>query len=419
MTTLQLTTHARNHARRGPVLLLLSGLTSACALAGDVSDGPRSDSSTFTAAIGAAGGAACVPGEDLTCNGSGSATWYAGRCLAEATCACAAGYLADAASGKCVGDEASSDGWGPGVDAAGGKDVGAVVYVTVSSAREQQQPVLQWLNEFGVAQGARVALAPADGAGAVGVPTVATDGTRYVSCWSRAERVRCAAIPARGTAPIVVYEGPGTTPSLVYGAGSWVLGAVVGQGQGAKTELRRFDADFKPIGDARSFPADPSSFGVGLVLAARAGGFVLVTGAPATIHPLDAQLAPNGAPIPLPEPFWGFASVAATDTHVAVSLAVPYGGRLFHVDPRGLVQETGLSGGGKAGLPLDLFVQGSSIHATWSDGTWHHEIVGSPAVRPAANPESRLFPLAALTVGGNLLVGVAGQQGLRVRRVAD
>jgi hypothetical protein len=109
--------------------------------------------------------------------------------------------------------------------------------------------------------------------------------------------------------------------------------------------------------------------------------------------------------------------VAATDTSIAVSLAVPYGARLFHVDARGNIQETSLSGGGKIGLPLDLFVEGSAIHATWSDGTWQHAIVGSSDVRPASSPNAMLFPLAALTVGPNLLVGVAGQQGLRIRRV--
>lgn len=417
MTTLHLTKHARNQPYHRRVLLLLSALTSACALERDVSDEALRAALPSAAAIAAVSGGACVPGDDLTCNPSGGASWYAGRCLADATCACASGYVVDAANGKCVGIGQAGDGSGSGLAGAGGTEVGAFLSVAGSSSQNALRPVLQWVDQFGVSQGAQVALAPA---GVVGAPTLATDGTRYVGCWTREKRVVCVSLTGRGTSATTVYEAPGAFPSLVFGAGSWVLATLTSDAPDAKTEVRRFDADFRPLGEAKTFDAatsTASSLGSGPLVAARPRGFVLVTGDPENVYPLDEQLALRGAPIPLQERRWGAASIAATETTIAVSLAVPYGARLFQIDVRGNIQETRLSGGGKTGLPLDLLAQGSSIHATWSDGTWHNAILGTTGLQASSNPESRLYPLVSVRVGANFLVGVEGQQGLRVRRV--
>lgn len=289
----------------------------------------------------------------------------------------------------------------------------ALVTIEETAGAATMSAVLRWLDREGGASGEPTVLAaPANTA------TIATDGARYVACWSGNERVTCASIAPGARKASQFFETAGRAPALAYGSGTWVLGYAGSDARTTDTRLQSFDADLRP---ARATTLVASAPRIGSVLrapllSARTGGFVAVAGEPLEVHALDAQLSPQGAPVSLDESMWFYGSLAATDARIAVSLARPYGAAVFVIDDAGSVQQHSLSGGGKRGLPIALRTEGDAMRALWFDSSWHDVPVDLAANPGESSTGSMPPPLATFELEGQRFVATAPYEGVRILR---
>lgn len=242
------------------------------------------------------------------------------------------------------------------------RDEGAVAYVELTSPDgtggfRQSRIVLQRLDTAGAVRGAPVELGVVESGAATGL-TLATDGARYLACWSREGQIDCATAPVGqgGASP-----GPslvGAVPSVAYNSGTWALAFSVA-GQIAVVPLASSDlAPGRPVmfeaGRAAGFELLP-------LLAPTPRGFVLVGGDSVRVQLLDLALAPLGSAVELGVGPWVHGAVVASDAGVAVHLSEPYGSALFLVQDGAVAGTMPFRGGGKPGLRVALADDGGSF----------------------------------------------------------
>jgi hypothetical protein len=134
---------------------------------------------------------------------------------------------------------------------------------------------------------------------------------------------------------------------------------------------------------------------------ATTSGLALLAGDTAHLYLLDQDLAVTQAPIDLGLSFWFYASLAATDTQVAVSLAVPYGSYAFLIKDQQVLSKTPIGEGGKDGVAVSLVADHQAFTLAWrvsiadeplhyrsdiaddqsSDLVWHPGASGPPRSR--------------------------------------
>lgn len=257
---------------------------------------------------------------------------------------------------------ASPEGAFVAIAAAAARDEGAVAYVELSSPDgtggfRQSRIALQRLDTAGAVRGAPVELGVVASGAATGL-TLATDGARYLACWSAEGHIDCATAPVGqgGASP-----GPslaGATPSVAYSMGAWALAYSV-SGQIAVVPLASSDlAAGSPVmfeaGRAAAFELLP-------LLAATPRGFVLVGGDTVRVQLLDVALVPLGGAVELGVGPWVHGAVVASEAGVAVHLSEPYGSKLFLVQDGAVARTVPFDGGGKPGLRVALVDEGGSF----------------------------------------------------------
>jgi hypothetical protein len=240
---------------------------------------------------------------------------------------------------------------------AGASEGGEAALAYVEVMPERWRVMLQALDSAGARRGAAIELAAVTSPSPPARLTLATDGNRTIACWAFEGEVACAA-PQRG----VVLRVPGAAPALAHRKGVWAL--AYGDLSGNLMMLR-LDQEGGAIGPAQilvtgSDRATP-------LLAATKSGFVLVGGQSMSVRRLDGALQPIGPPLDLGLPFWFFGSVAATDTRIAVNLAIPYASRLFVIEGDKVLHTFPIEGRYKTGRDVALASDGTSIGAAWWD----------------------------------------------------
>jgi hypothetical protein len=232
---------------------------------------------------------------------------------------------------------------------------------------------------------AAVQLAPSSGR--IGSPALATDGTNYLVCWQDQQDLTCASL--RGDTATAVIHLQGMSPDVAYRAGTWVVSyreqGPNGQ-RGTQVHLQAFGADFQP--SAAASPTFPfaDSFDLAAPVVATASGFALLAGEKtAQIYLLDPTLAAVGSPLDLGLPVWAYASLAASGTDLAASVAIAYGNYTFRIKDQQVLSKIALGEGGKAGVGIAMVPSGSTFSATWrtdvSTGPvyYRHDIDADPS----------------------------------------
>lgn len=239
--------------------------------------------------------------------------------------------------------------------AASAGDEGAIAYVESSPA--QITVKLQRLDGGGAKRGEAITLGVISTDALSGL-TIASDGSRYITCWGDDAQITCATAPvsAGSASPGLVIAG--TAPALAYNAGTLALA----YGLPKQLAVVKITSDAVAAGSPTLFDAgDGMSFDQIPLLAATAGGFALVGGESVQLHLLDLSLDPVATPIFLGENSWFFAAIAASGTRTAIHLAKPYGSTTFLFDGAALLDSQSYGGGGKVGLRVALAAEGSSF----------------------------------------------------------
>lgn len=241
------------------------------------------------------------------------------------------------------------------VAAASAGDEGAVAYVESSAAKARIK--LQRLDSRGARRGDAIEL------GVLGTElpsglTIASDGSRYIICWSDDAQIACATAPAGEGSASPWLARAGSTPALAYAEGTWALAHSLP----GKLALVKLTSDGALAGSPTLFDDEhDGTLRPTPLLAATHDGFVLVGGSRVHMHLLDHALEPIAAPMDLGKNAWFFAGLATSGSRVAINLAEPYGSIAFLFDGAALLDSQAYGGGGKVGLRVALAAEGSSF----------------------------------------------------------
>ncbi|MET0340691.1 MAG: hypothetical protein ABW252_06800 [Polyangiales bacterium] len=407
---------SRAHPYGGTARILTALLLATAACAAD-RDAARDDNDLSALEVPSPAERVCTPGDDATCNAGAREGWFTGTCQSDATCACALGTgdAGAAPTGRCAVPERSPAFNGTFGVAAAARTEEAAVVVTQTGSGSFTRTTLQWVDGLGVARGAPVRMPMRGGIASGATPAVATDGTHYLACWSETNRVHCASVAPGGTEATHVLELPGYAPAVAFGGAGWTLAYDTYDGSRTETWAQRLDARFQPTGPARRLAEAAGRSSSEPVLTARGNGFVAIAGRPATLHDLDAELAPRATPVELGVAFWTSGSLAATEHGIAVGLAIAYGAQLIHIDASGVKRTRHLGGGGKWGLPVDVRVAGDGFRAAWNDVRgWRDEAVDTAT--GSGETTGQFAQFVSFELGGTVLVAVTSGSGVHVLR---
>jgi hypothetical protein len=198
------------------------------------------------------------------------------------------------------------------------------------------------------------------------IPSVATNGTSFLLCWSPTDQVRCLGADGSSSSPALFQTG-GVTPTVAFQGQAWALAYVASPQRSQMNEVRvvRIPSDGAPPGEPAVFPYD-AYFSRPVPFVSTPSGFALLAGQPTlSLYRLDAQLAVQGTPVDTGLGSWAYRSLAATDDEAAMGLAKPYGNVLVHIRGSEVVLHQDRGCGEKGGCDTAVALQGDTFAVAW------------------------------------------------------
>lgn len=258
--------------------------------------------------------------------------------------------------------EAPPDGAFGMLASASANDEGAIAYAELQAldgggSFTQTRIKLQRLDSAGAPRGSSIELGVVE-SGFVSGLTLASDGNQYIACWADDSQIDCATAPVGQGSASPGQSMAGVSPSLAHSSGMWALA----YGVPGNLAIVHLASNGMADGSPAMFEAgEDSYFEPLLLLAATKLGFVLVGGNEVRVHTLNFAFIPIAKAVDLGVMPWAFGAIAASETKVAINLAVPYGSNLFLLQDGTLMDTLPFDGGGKLGLHVALTEEGTSF----------------------------------------------------------
>jgi hypothetical protein len=202
--------------------------------------------------------------------------------------------------------------------------------------------------------------------GRMAAPSVATDGTDFVVCWSPQDQVRCFRVGRDGGSSLF-FQTTGVTPAVIYHWPSWALAYGISQDRTSMTEVRvtRLGPEGTAVGDIATFPYD-DYFSRPVSFVSTSSGFALLAGSKTlNLYRLSPDLAVIGAPIDTGLMPWSSDALAATDDEAALAIAIPYGNVLMHLRGGDVVLRQNRTCCGKTGGSTAVALFGTTFAVAW------------------------------------------------------
>lgn len=248
-------------------------------------------------------------------------------------------------------------------------DTLAVAYYepgTFTEGASDRRLLLQLFDEALAARGEALELDRQASDGQMAPPTVGTDGTTFVICWSPQGQVRCFQVRRDGASSLL-FQTTGVTPTVAFRPPTWALAYGISRDRTSTTEVHvtRFAPEGTAVGDVATFPYD-NYFSRPVSFVATETGFALLAGSD-TVHlyRLGPDLAVVGAPLDTGLMPWSSEALAATDDEAAVAVAIPYGNVLIHVRGGDIVLRQNRTCCGKTGGSAAVAAAGTTFAVAW------------------------------------------------------
>jgi len=275
--------------------------------------------------------------------------------------------------------------------------------------------VLQRFEPSGARIGDGVELSVAEEANALVNVAMASDGAKYLYCWSSQKKVHCGLFEPPAAHTPEIFEADGATVAVAFAGDTWLVAYLSANFEEAAPEfvLQALSRDGHAIAPARRLSVSNGPGHYEPILGAAGEEFVLIArNAAAEYRPhvywLSPELADLRPPVDLGplRPKQGV--IAAVPGLVAASLSEAYMSYLTLVGPDGEVVTHEIPGGGKQGRLEAVSATPEGVVASWflPDSRLHAQAFTStrdaPGALEAADWQWLTFPAGNRLIGARL-----------------
>lgn len=211
--------------------------------------------------------------------------------------------------------------------------------------------------------------------------TIATDSERYFVCWNGDDdKISCASAPTINGNATDHFSATGRSPALAFGPAGLVLARATMDAIVAVP----LHANGTTNGAENTFPF-PGAQNAPILLVGKESGYTLVgeSDGKMRVQKLDANVKKDGVEIDLGLGFWFHATMAQSETNLAIGLAIPYGMHYFVLNDSAII----------------------------GNRQYDDTVSGKTGINAALVPDGAIFGMLSPAMDGGLIYGLVDNEG--------